>query len=152
MGLISTIKAIKGMKGKGTTAVLRLWVNTINDSQVNSVLMLARNKGMSPIDISLVKRPTVEEMSSSGEELPAPVSIEHSKLDGVDEMMRGGGNFVLLFRDYELADEDTRRYVLDAFNRGGFTGAGKWPSNTLLFMVDEGKSATELIDLPAESL
>lgn len=151
-GLLKVISAVKSMKNKGTSAVLRLWMADASDDNVNKVLAFAQSKGFSPINVTLAKQPSADEMASSGDELPKAVSIAHEKLDGIDDILNADSHNILLLRNYDLSDDDTKKYVLNAINRHGFTNADKWPDNMLIFMVDYGRTKTQVFDIPADSL
>lgn len=151
-GLLKVISAVKSMKNKGTSAILRLWMADASDENVNKVLAFAQSKGFSPINVTLAKQPSVDEMASSGDELPPAVSISHEKLDGIDDILSADKHSIILFRNYDLSDDATKKYVLEAINRRGFTDSDKWPSDTLIFMVDYGKMKTHVFDIPTDSL
>lgn len=152
VGLFGLMKAVKGMKERGDNAVLRIWMPEMNEKGIRKALSLASARGMAAIDVSLVHRPTVDDIVSSGDEYPEPVPIALDSLRAVDDAMEPGKVNVIVFRDYDLAGDEVQREVLAALNGHGFA-PGAWPATTMLFMLDvNARADTAVIDLPTDSL
>ena len=152
VGLFGLIRAVKGMKERGDSAVMRIWMPELNERNIRKVLDFVSGKGMAPIDVSLAHRPTVDEIAASGDEYPQPTPIALDALRKVDDAMEPDKVNVIVFRDYDITGDEVRREVLAALNNHGFT-PNAWPETTMLFMIDVDKHAdTAIIDLPADSL
>lgn len=151
MGLFTVISQVKAMKGRGSSALMRIWMPEINDRQVSKMLGFVMGKGMNAVDVHLVKHPTVEEMAESGAALPEPKPIKPENLIKTDDVLESDKPNVILFRDYDKTNAETRKLVFNAINNHGFT-PGAWDERTMVFMIDEGKNKSTIIDVPMDSL
>lgn len=151
MGLFTVISQVKAMKGRGSSALMRIWMPEINDRQVSKMLGFVMGKGMNAVDVHLVKHPTVEEMAESGAALPEPKPIKPENLIKTDDVLESDKPNVILFRDYDKTNDEIKELVFNAINNHGFT-PGTWDERTMVFMIDEGKNKSTIIDVPMDSL
>lgn len=151
MGLFTVISQVKAMKGRGSSALMRIWMPEINDRQVSKMLGFVMGKGMNAVDVHLVKHPTVEEMAESGAALPEPKPIKPENLIKTDDALESDKPNVILFRDYDKTNDEIKELVFNAINNHGFT-PGTWDERTMVFMIDEGRNKSTIIDVPMDSL
>ena len=98
-----------------------------------------------------MKHPTVEEMEGSGDKLPEPKPIKQENLIKTDDALESDKPNVILFRDYDKTSDEIKKLVFNAINNHGFT-PGAWDERTMVFMIDEGRNKSTIIDVPMDSL